>query len=97
MLKYQKKLYLCTRFPIKGSFRDVAQLVAHLVWDQRVARSSRVIPTKKEVQMSSLHLFLFRSISFFLLTRNEDRAISALLICSTSSYTQRKAYSVLPV
>ena len=31
----------------RGSFRDVAQLVAHLVWDQRVARSSRVIPTKK--------------------------------------------------
>ena len=29
----------------KGKFRDVAQLVAHLVWDQRVARSSRVIPT----------------------------------------------------
>ena len=26
--------------------RDVAQLVAHLVWDQRVARSSRAIPTE---------------------------------------------------
>ena len=27
--------------------RDVAQVVAHLVWDQRVARSNRVIPTVK--------------------------------------------------
>ena len=27
----------------------MAQLVAHLVWDQRVARSSRVTPTKKEL------------------------------------------------
>ena len=26
-------------------FRGVAQLVAHLVWDQVVARSSRVTPT----------------------------------------------------
>lgn len=28
------------------SFRDVVQLVECLVWDQEVARSSRVIPTK---------------------------------------------------
>ena len=28
--------------------RGVAQLVAHLVWDQVVARSSRVTPTKKQ-------------------------------------------------
>ena len=27
------------------SFRDVAQLVAHLVWDQRVAGSNPVVPT----------------------------------------------------
>ena len=27
--------------------RDVAQLVAHLVWDQRVAGSNPVIPTAK--------------------------------------------------
>ncbi len=33
--------YLCSRF------RGVAQLVAHLVWDQVVARSSRVTPTNK--------------------------------------------------
>ena len=33
-------------FGIYLYYRDVAQLVAHLVWDQRVARSSRVIPTK---------------------------------------------------
>ena len=42
----------------KGKFRDVAQLVAHLVWDQRVARSSRVIPTAaKEVGETCLLLF----------------------------------------
>ena len=37
--------------------RDVAQLVAHLVWDQRVARSSRAIPTKnlKSRTNSSAH------------------------------------------
>jgi hypothetical protein len=28
-------------------FRGVAQLVAHLVWDQGVARSNRVAPTTK--------------------------------------------------
>ena len=29
----------------RGKIRGVAQLVAHLVWDQVVARSSRVTPT----------------------------------------------------
>ena len=40
----------CTNFAAlfqKESFRDVVQLVVYLVWDQGVARSSRVIPTKK--------------------------------------------------
>ena len=32
------------------SIRDVVQLVVYLVWDQGVARSSRVIPTKKKRQ-----------------------------------------------
>ena len=35
----KKNVYLCSRF------RGVAQLVALLVWDQAVARSSRVAPT----------------------------------------------------
>ncbi len=30
---------------LNGSTRDVVQLVVYLVWDQGVARSSRVIPT----------------------------------------------------
>ena len=39
-------LYLCTAFRnIATRYRGVAQLVAHLVWDQVVARSSRVTPT----------------------------------------------------
>ena len=44
--------YLCTAFrtndgqcSMMKSNRGVAQLVAHLVWDQVVARSSRVTPT----------------------------------------------------
>ena len=32
---------------LKTANRDVVQLVVYLVWDQGVARSSRVIPTKK--------------------------------------------------
>ncbi len=31
--------------PANLSYRDVAQLVAHLLWEQGVARSNRVIPT----------------------------------------------------
>ena len=40
-------LYLCSRITRKAMIRPrgVAQLVAHLVWDQVVARSSRVTPT----------------------------------------------------
>ena len=39
-------LYLCTAFRTNSEkVRGVAQLVAHLVWDQVVARSSRVTPT----------------------------------------------------
>jgi hypothetical protein len=35
-----KNLYICTP-------REVAQVVAHLVWDQRVAGSNPVFPTLK--------------------------------------------------
>ena len=42
---FSEKPYLCTAFRKR---RGVAQLVAHLVWDQVVARSSRVTPTKKK-------------------------------------------------
>ena len=38
--------------------RDVVQLVVYLVWDQVVARSSRVIPTiKKEDVLSPFFVF----------------------------------------
>ena len=42
-------LYLCSRITQSAVIlpRGVAQLVAHLVWDQVVARSSRVTPTAK--------------------------------------------------
>ena len=43
--RFSEKPYLCTAFRKR---RGVAQLVAHLVWDQVVARSSRVTPTKKQ-------------------------------------------------
>ena len=36
-----------------AAFRGVAQLVALLVWDQAVARSSRVAPTKSEMSSFS--------------------------------------------
>ena len=43
---FAEKVYLCIRFSEKTvKHRGVAQLVAHLVWDQVVARSSRVTPT----------------------------------------------------
>ena len=38
--------------------RDVAQLVARLVWDQNVAGSNPVIPIKKEVRKNFLFLCL---------------------------------------
>ena len=48
---FGRKSYLCSAFrekPIReGGNRDVVQLVVYLVWDQGVARSSRVIPTNK--------------------------------------------------
>ena len=41
-----KKRTFAPLFNQTEKFRGVAQLVAHLVWDQVVARSSRVTPTK---------------------------------------------------
>ena len=38
---------LRNRVPESTKRRDVVQLVVYLVWDQGVARSSRVIPTNK--------------------------------------------------
>ena len=38
-------------------FRGVAQLVAHLVWDQGVAGSNPVTPTKKTLSKISLREF----------------------------------------
>ncbi len=40
----RKKMYLCRR-----KNRGVAQLVVYLVWDQVVARSSRVTPTHERL------------------------------------------------
>ncbi len=46
-----EKAYLCSTFSeTSGRARGVAQLVAHLVWDQVVARSSRVTPTTSTTQ-----------------------------------------------
>ena len=42
---------------LKKSIRDVVQLVVYLVWDQGVARSSRVIPTRSD-RDNSPSLFL---------------------------------------
>ena len=41
----------------KTKYRDVAQLVARLVWDQDVAGSNPVIPTKKQGRGVSSPLF----------------------------------------
>lgn len=49
----EKKVYLCS---VKKN-RGVAQLVVYLVWDQVVARSSRVTPTKKTLWIRSESLF----------------------------------------
>lgn len=38
-----------------NNLRDVVQLVVCLVWDQEVARSSRVIPTKNNRKNSVNH------------------------------------------
>ena len=44
--------------PSGVTIRDVAQVVAHLVWDQRVAGSSPVIPTNNLVaQLVELRTF----------------------------------------
>ena len=46
---FQLSTFCCTFAPLfarhSDKVRGVAQLVAHLVWDQVVARSSRVTPT----------------------------------------------------
>ncbi len=43
------------------AFRGVAQLVALLVWDQAVARSSRVAPTKSIMSsFTGAHFFFFK-------------------------------------
>ena len=52
---FRKNVYLCS--PFRG-YLGVAQLVAHLVRDQEVARSSRVTQTKKP-QERSCGFFLF--------------------------------------
>ena len=36
--------------PRNSIAREVAQVVAHLVWDQRVAGSSPVFPTSKDLE-----------------------------------------------
>ena len=40
-----------------STFRDVAQLVARLVWDQDVAGSNPVIPTYTSVQRQKFFIF----------------------------------------
>ena len=59
--------YLCTRFS-EESTRDVVQLVVYLVWDQGVARSSRVIPTKRSDRDILRRFFLF----YYTWTNNTD-------------------------
>lgn len=55
--------YLCSRFPrITDSNRGVAQLVALLVWDQAVARSSRVAPTTRTESRIAVQSFLYMKI-----------------------------------
>ena len=44
-------------------YRDVAQLVARLVWDQDVAGSNPVIPTKKPTGRSYLPIGFFIEIT----------------------------------
>ena len=54
LLPTSKKLFkaldffskICYNIPVRRKYRDVAQLVARLVWDQDVAGSNPVIPTK---------------------------------------------------
>ncbi len=41
-------------------YRDVAQLVARLPWEQEVAGSSPVIPTKPDISVFSLKVSEFR-------------------------------------
>ena len=55
------------RCTFAAAFRGVAQLVALLVWDQAVARSSRVAPTaRKEVVIQRLPFVVFQPLSFAL-------------------------------
>ena len=53
-------MYLCSRLEKRG----VAQLVAFLVWDQAVAGSSPVAPTKVETIVLNFSTIVFYS-SFF--------------------------------
>ena len=43
----------------KTKYRDVAQLVARLVWDQDVAGSNPVIPTKKALETLRFPMLFF--------------------------------------
>src|SRR5574344_829320 len=54
-------------FPL---FRDVAQLVAHLVWDQRVAGSNPVIPIETETLLTKEQGFLILKPHIF--SREQD-------------------------
>ena len=44
------------------NFRGVAQLVAHLVWDQGVAGSNPVTPTIMRLKVTSVSLFIFTAL-----------------------------------
>ena len=73
-------MYLCSRY------RDLAQLVAHVVRDDEVAGSSPVIPTKQSYRLKIRKPMKFLK-DFFYINYHERRAllvILTLLVVSTT-------------
>ena len=50
-------VFCCLLYILKANLRDVAQLVARLVWDQNVAGSNPVIPICNSLQCSEFFLY----------------------------------------
>lgn len=66
--------------------RGVAQLVVYLVWDQVVARSSRVTPTLcEECNKNCCTLFLFTKVCLFRINKDDNSLIVKLLSSSCDS------------
>ena len=74
----KKKQYLCIRIRKKMIFRGVAQLVAFLVWDQAVAGSSPVTPTKTYITAEVTS-------TFAVFVKRRESNVAAIKICDKFS------------